>query len=392
LGHRGWQISVLLAALILVPGCREGSIAGPAEDTRWLAVSAGGAHTCGITEVGFVACWGLNVRGQLGTDPRLTRINRPGLIPGFTTHMAVAAGGSHTCTVDSSGAVWCWGANDRGQLADGTSLDLPRPRRSPVGGGFVGISAGEGHTCALGRDGRVICWGANGHGQAGADPDGTPASGIAPPTPVAGGGLLFTAVSAGGRHSCGLTPSGEAWCWGDNAAGQLGAGPDAPTRSSVPLLVSGGMGFQSISAGGDHTCGIEVGGGLVCWGANDLGQVGDLPDLSVPTPRSPGWIAEAVTVSAAMGPWSCGTGADGALTCWGQRAGEGPGSSGPGEAWDPGEGALFPGSVPGAGLAHGCVLDGEGALWCWGEGSGGELGHGRFTSSSTLVRVGGGAG
>ena len=96
------------------------------------------------------------------------------------------------------------------------------------------------------------------------------------------GGLLFTDLSLGDDHSCGITASGQAFCWGDNQFGQLGDGSDVGTSS--PVAVSGGLLFTSVSAGGRHSCGMTAGGLAYCWGANEHGQIGDQSWSDRPTP------------------------------------------------------------------------------------------------------------
>ena len=98
---------------------------------------------------------------------------------------------------------------------------------------FATVSArGYNHTCGVTTSGDAYCWGKNSFGQLG---DGTTTDRLTP-TPVIGG-LTFPAISAGGNHTCGVTPSGDAYCWGDNTSGQLGDG--TTTDSSVPVPVSG---------------------------------------------------------------------------------------------------------------------------------------------------------
>jgi alpha-tubulin suppressor-like RCC1 family protein len=131
------------------------------------------------------------------------------------------------------------------------------------------------HACALTPAGAAWCWGGNTAGQRG---DST-ITGGATPGPVSGG-LAFRLLSAGTAHTCGLTADGSAWCWGSNADGRLGSTPGAESCaglpcSTTPVAVSGGLRFVTISAGGAHTCGIATDGVAYCWGANAAGQLGD---------------------------------------------------------------------------------------------------------------------
>jgi hypothetical protein len=79
---------------------------------------------------------------------------------------SIAVGGSHTCALTRTGQVSCWGANDSGQLGDGTTTDRPAPVLvRNLGVSVRGIAAGGGHTCAIDHTERVMCWGANLNGQ-----------------------------------------------------------------------------------------------------------------------------------------------------------------------------------------------------------------------------------
>ncbi len=94
---------------------------------------------------------------------------------------------------------------------------------------------------------------------------------------------MFSSISAGSAHTCGVSASGGGYCWGSDANGQLGSqavaacavasGTQPCTR--VPALVAGGLTFGSISAGTQHSCGLTAGRVAYCWGLNDRGQLGD---------------------------------------------------------------------------------------------------------------------
>jgi alpha-tubulin suppressor-like RCC1 family protein len=132
------------------------------------------------------------------------------------------AGDGHTCGRESSGSAWCWGANGSGQLGNGTTSAGSAFPVSVNGGPFQQIVAGSGLTCALLiGTGAAYCWGTNVVGQLGG---GTRTDHVTTtPQPVVGG-IAFTGLAVAGRHACGFTDLGSAYCWGSNASGQLGTG------------------------------------------------------------------------------------------------------------------------------------------------------------------------
>ena len=102
--------------------------------------------------------------------------------------------------------------------------------------------------------------------------DGTTTNRLSPVAVV--GGLTFASLAAGDSHTCGLTTGGAAYCWGDNGPRPAGR-RHHPRSLTSPVAVSGGLVFQAISAGCEHTCGLTTGGAAYCWGYNCYGQLGD---------------------------------------------------------------------------------------------------------------------
>src|SRR2546426_698553 len=189
--------------------------------------------------------------------------------PGARAFAKMSAGGAHTCGVTSGGAAYCWGSNGDGELGDGTTADRLSP--VPVAGdvSFAAVSAGDGgDTCGVPAGGAAYCWGYNYFGQLG---DGTTTDRSSPV--LVGGGVSFAAVSTGGSHTCGVPAGGAAYCWGWNYYGQLGDG--TTTNRSSPVLVAGSGGLAAVSAGGAHTWGGADGGAADCWCMKDSGELGD---------------------------------------------------------------------------------------------------------------------
>ena len=243
--------------VITIPALKD--LGGPDGGDGVFAVAAGSWHTCvAATISASLICFGLNTDGQLGTPPLLTNV----------TIKALAAGSAHSCALDSTGKLWCWGRGDEGQLGDGLATGRATPMTVMLGGNpATGIAAGGAHTCAI-AGGGILCWGRNAEGQVGT-PSMLP---IILPTQVHGLPNP-TAVAAGGRHTCAISGGGTVSCWGANDSGQLGIGSTDSTN--LPFAVAGLTDVDAIVAGGAHTCARRRDGTVWCWGANTSGQLGD---------------------------------------------------------------------------------------------------------------------
>jgi alpha-tubulin suppressor-like RCC1 family protein len=220
-------------------------------------------------------CWGWNFDGELGDGtgyPTNYRRLTPVLVAGGRRFSQVRAGHDHTCALTPYGVAFCWGYNVLGQLGDNSTLTRFSPVRVMGGLLFSQLDLGDSHTCGVTRDQRAYCWGANFFGKLG---DGG-ANTHAVPVKVTGG-HLFRQVTAGGQHTCGITPDNLAYCWGFNNDGELGDGRAYPAELQhlTPVAVTGGLHFDHLSAGYDHTCGVTPRDRAYCWGRNASGQLGD---------------------------------------------------------------------------------------------------------------------
>jgi alpha-tubulin suppressor-like RCC1 family protein len=183
---------------------------------------------------------------------------------------SVSAGGLHTCTLSSGGAVKCWGNNSSGQLGDGTETTRLSPPTSSVLVGATQITTGNWNTCAILADATVDCWGNKNDGLFDTDAGSTH---VLVPTPVPGLSGV-TQISAGGSHVCALLYGGVVDCFGSNSVGQLGVGT-ADNNWHPPTRVSGLTGVTQISAGWAHTCARLVDATVKCWGTDTAGALGD---------------------------------------------------------------------------------------------------------------------
>ncbi len=297
--------SLLLTALALSlsAGTRAES-AGSAFET----ISAGAEHTCGIRTDGEIACWGDDLLGQLDGIPS-------------GQFVSVSAGDFHTCAIDVDRQLFCWGDDSSGQL-DG----IPS-------GEFLAVSAGGAHSCAIRASGDLACWGDDSSGQL----DGIPSG-------------HYVSVSAGGAHSCATRADFDLVCWGDDSSKQVS---DAPQGHwywhhhhhwwySPPRLLA-------VSAGGAHSCGIELDQDLECWGDDSSGQLEEVP---------PG---DFLSISAG-GAHSCAIRLNEELACWGEDSSSQLDEIPSGEFL----------SVS-AGGTHSCAVRTDGKPVCWGSNESGQV-------------------
>jgi alpha-tubulin suppressor-like RCC1 family protein len=285
-------------------GTREGSTV-PVRvqgDVTWASVDGAFPLSCGLTTDGVTYCWGSNQYGALGASSvsetcpfgtiPIPCSSTPVAVSGNPSFRSISTGLLSSCGLDAAGTARCWGWGTFGELGDGiksgcTVAPGMRCSVTPVavlGGPFSSVTAGGAFACALTTASAAFCWGFNSFGQLG---NGTTTWSYVP-VAVAGGHSFRAVVPTKGNtilgHACGLTVSGQAFCWGSNAYGQLGANPDevcpaennlSPACSTTPYPVDGGITFATVSPGNGFTCGVDVGRGTFCWGWNNVGQVGD---------------------------------------------------------------------------------------------------------------------
>ena len=133
-----------------------------------VAIATGSAHVCALLTTGRVACWGDNLRGELGRSPSALPFSRsPATVPGVTSVSSLAAGFDHTCAALRSGAAVCWGSDQDGQLGNGRAEPVAAPADVLDLGGVSSLAGGVFFTCARSSTGRVHCFGSGEFGQLG---------------------------------------------------------------------------------------------------------------------------------------------------------------------------------------------------------------------------------
>jgi alpha-tubulin suppressor-like RCC1 family protein len=289
---------------------------------QFVQISAGHLQTCGVTRENRAYCWGSNSWGQLGDGTNTDR-STPTVIPNRRFRQ-IRTGYIHTCGITPTNVAFCWGNNDFGQLGTGGSVTWT-PARVARGLLWNQVIAGASHTCGVTTDHKGYCWGAN-FGQLG---DGTRMQRRKPA--LVTGGLSFRQVVPGAGwfpdyvepfvddgHTCGITTSDKAYCWGSNESGVLGTGME--TSSATPVKVAGGRSYRFLTTGVLHACGVTLSNLAFCWGSNVFGQlgVGSGSGNSFSPVRVAGVLEFNAVSTGALGNHNCAwTTTDRRAYCWG---------------------------------------------------------------------------
>lgn len=345
-------------------------------------IDTGAGHTCGLSTLGFVYCWGRNAHGQLG-DGSSASSGLPQLVVGDLEFEAISAGNAHSCALSVDGKGYCWGRNSLGQLGDGTTINRRQP--TPVEGNrtFSEINAGALHTCAITTENAAYCWGEPSEARLGTE---TLADNTVPNEVQ--GNYSFRSIRPGHQHTCGIPHDSSAFalCWGDNDFGQLGDGTTeqrlTPTSVDIDFSLS-----VVIPLGHDRTCALSDNEDVFCWGRNDSGGIGD---GTTETRRTPTQVSAAEAYSEiAVGLWhSCALSLSGTVECWGDNF---YGQLGTGSTEDTTLPMKIDSDVEFVSVSsevyHTCGITRDQATFCWGLNDAGQLGDGTSNNRSTPVRV-----
>ena len=345
--------------------------------------------------------------------------------------VAMVAGGATTCSLLGNGALWCWGANEEGQVGVGDTV-TPKPptfvARDSANNALTMIGAlglGASHACLAKTDGTPFCWGSTTFGQGSRD---TSDDGGLSPTPLPTQArqtylfvgstppiFFYSQLSTGSAatHQCGVTNDGGVICWGDNSTDQLGhedagfgvdrectkyGGPSPCAPTPYPAETQAYTAKQ-VAAGAVHTCMLDSNGEVECWGngkQGELGQhtVGFFGYHPEPNPVT-GFPDSGVSQLSAGSQNTCALAKDGTVWCWGYNS---HGEVGHAANLDAGDfccniepGCNYgcyanrdPSQVPGVtgvtalsvGYDHACAVAGDKTVWCWGNNLKGQLGRG----------------
>ena len=415
----------LLAPLLL-------TLASPALDARVLAdanegsgsfasseatISAGGTHTCALLRDGGATCWGSNKYQELGDRTLTLNRSTPVLVTGIdgatpsATATQISSGDYHTCLVLETGAASCWGYNIFGQLGDGTLTSRLTATTvwgldgGPKSAKAVAISAGSDHTCAVLSTGGATCWGNNSVGRLGNENVVGDSSTPVPVTGIDGStdATFAVAISASSSHTCALMRTGAIRCWGYNGSGELG--DDTTVNRSTPVLVLGVDGSipsataVAISVGSSHSCAVMRTGGVMCWGFNAYGKLGDATTVNRTKPVPVSGLGGANDAFAAVAisagdAHTCAVLTTGRATCWGYNAYGELGNANTATSSIPvavsgvdGATASSSAVAISVGVSHTCAVLKTGHVTCWGYNGTGELGDDTIENRSKQREV-----
>ena len=388
-----------------------------------------GDHTCMISgATRSLYCWGANDHGQIGngktgaaafaedvTSATKIALDETGLP--FDGLEEVSLGAWHSCA-RKGGLLFCWGQRfTSAQAEPSAAANLDRTAPRAIGNFDVArIGAGGPHTCAITSAGKLACFGHSAFNELGRPSADDPLctapffydyqatanhqcagtlAGVSFATPAG-----TTRVVSGEIHSCALA-AGKVSCWGASNSGQLGRPGAAAAELNPqvvvtdPLLLTPLDGVTALASdGAKHTCALRA-NGVVCWGLNDVGQLGVDP-LGTPLRGFAGPVITGTAGATSVGVAervSCVVRADATVACWGADLGA-LADGGVGASFTPlpvkgplGVGLLNTVVAVAPGARHACALKNDGTVWCWGKNDRGQLGNGTKVDSVHPVKV-----
>lgn len=396
------------------------------EDRVWTDLAVGTDHACATASDGNVYCWGSNDRGQLSIPNGGPVSVAPSLALIGLQPRQLVAGSGYSCAVEPNGLATCWGDGRIGQLGTGVQLQSSIGQRAR-GGPWDDLSAGAYHACGI-SNGDLQCWGGDRYGASFGfelpvqsrctDPVSEEmwwcaldAESVEAPEPI-------VSVEAGLWQTCGLSGSGNVYCWGMNALSQLGFEPTEQCRiidpvhgdglfpcAFAPRQVALPGPARQVVPGASHTCAVLDNGDAYCWGswissvdqsglyAGQLGWGGSEGSATPVKVAVPGSMASVSANRQTIWTSSCGLTTDGQAYCWGSNRDGQLGAASTDEctlggSTDPC--AFTPVAVDtdarftklGVGERFTCGLTNDGQVMCWGLNDEGQLGDGTLDSRS----------
>jgi alpha-tubulin suppressor-like RCC1 family protein len=358
-----------------------GNVSSQFNDSITLAfagqISAGSNHTCKLDQSGSIKCWGKGGSYQLGNGSA-SSYNTAVSVNNISTAVDISLGDAHSCALLVTSSIKCWGSGSYGQMGDGSFTTSTNPYDVYSTG--IKINSGENHVCLIKKDETVQCWGYNGYGQIGIN--GT--TNQDRPQEVSGLSGV-SQIALGSLHSCALLSSGGVKCWGYGGNGQLGNG--STSNSNTPVSVSGISTAKEIASGSSHTCARLSDGAMKCWGYGGNGQLGDNSLVNRSTPVSVSGISTAENIGGGD-QHTCAVLSSGSVKCWGGNSyGQLGDSSSTTRKTPVSVTSLSNASKITLGESHTCSLNTDNSSKCWGRNNYAQLGNSSTTDSNTPVQT-----
>ena len=381
----GFDDNLLIADSLPLPGTDSGNDAGAdapvvpdapfdSPPSPGLIFAVGEFSTCAVVR-GTTYCWGAKSNVATTFEPNPSRVDLPEPL------LQISAGEAHACGVSSAGRVYCWGDNAKAQLGSGDPGSTG-PLRVSLPGRARGVACGAQHNCAILDDATLWCWGSNAESQLGTA-ERTLGAIVATPTQVGIANDYFQA-SGGQGHTCALRGRGALWCWGRNSSAQLGLGSFDPGQATMPLRAGSDEDWAALTSAQEGSCGRKLDNRIFCWGNNGAGRVGAGPEISL----SPIAVGDGTFTSIATSTFhTCAVKTDRTLWCWGRNV-EGQLAIGNYDEVAGPTQAVGSGFVEvGVGRFHTCAADVAGNLFCAGKNDVGQLGLGDTERRAEMARV-----
>lgn len=373
-----------------------------------IAVAAGTAHSLALLEDGTVWAWGIDENGELGDyeGELSTLVSSPMKVPDLPFIKQIQAGGSHSLALDSSGTVWSWGRNDRGQLGDEYGDNLLGVVKVTIAAKIALIAAGGDSSFAVDESGKAWSWGRGDNFQLG---DGYTNDRAYPllvpgldkvasisistyfvsltrtngeywswggadqqtPTLITGFTQKVINVAHGEYHILVVAEDGKIYGLADNAFGQLGNGTlDYADEFTVAI---GLPAIKNVATGQYHSLGLTVDGKLYAWGSNNQGALGEAAELTTNIPKLINNFNGVIQIVAGDNH-SIALKSDGTVWAWGYNQN---GAVGDATFIDRSKPVKIDGlsniAKIRAGVNNSAAVGKDGSLWAWGSNFNGEL-------------------
>ena len=318
-------------------------------------LDAGVGYMCATGADKLVRCWGTGQYGTLGNlTCGVTTNLSPQVVPGVSDAVAVDASGAVSMAVTSDGKLWQWGLNDKGSFgtgvcAPGATACIGQAALNPTVAGAVKVSLGwsmpqpplhfSAFTLVLTGSGDVLAAGGSFDKSKGCDGEWENYDSFVGDSAGSKGTTTFLKVALsvaaidiaqGSSHRCALDKTGQVWCWGKGADGQIGNGGKQTQAKPVAVFAQPANAI-GITAGNGFTCAVDVDAKVWCWGVNGAGQLGSGTGADSTTPV----FAKGLSgVKQVVAGWdhACARRTDGSVWCWGYDEGDSqPGTLGVGK-------------------------------------------------------------